>query len=167
MLSRSKGSSGLAEYLREASLFLRSVSFELRVGELSRAPLELLRFQVAGKLVSCDWLMREPDEWDTALPHDVGQRHASTQALHDALRIRALLFQMIRSAEDAELNAYARNSAGTLEPVIIGTTSRRVPGHRNIHSLVMRAKLVGFHFEMDGEVLRPLRIARELSADKF
>jgi hypothetical protein len=44
--------------------FVRSLRIQARFGELSRAPLRLLRVQLSGETVECDWVARSADRWD-------------------------------------------------------------------------------------------------------
>ena len=64
----------LFQQLDEVSRFIHSFRTKLRFGELSRAPLRLLRFQLQGKTVECDWAARLPDEWELDLPHHSRER---------------------------------------------------------------------------------------------
>lgn len=51
----------LAEQLGNVSRFLRGLRVRMRYGELTRAPLRLLRLNLLGEDVKCDWLARAPD----------------------------------------------------------------------------------------------------------
>lgn len=75
--------------------FGRAMQRELRFGELSRAPLRLLRVDWRGEAAECDWLARCGDEWDCDLPQHVSDRNASEQALRDAIAVRELLFEAL------------------------------------------------------------------------
>ena len=156
-----KESSGLTEYLREVSLFLRSFRSRLRAGEHSRSPLRLIRFQLHEGTIWCDWVARDPDPWDSMLPPRIGMRHASTQALKDAIETRSLLFQSVLDVDYAHVRAYRRTRGNLLELVISGDLRRHSGATRSTPSLAMRAKLLGFQFRLDEEVLAPLRLADE------
>jgi hypothetical protein len=50
--------------LWEVADFVRTVRREMRFGELSRAPLRLLRLELREDAMECDWVARPPDVWD-------------------------------------------------------------------------------------------------------
>jgi len=150
-----KDCSGLAECLREVSLFLRKFRARLRAGEHSRSPLELIRLQLHQGTISCDWIARDSDPWDATLPPSVGQRHASLQALKDAIDTRSLLFESVREAECAQVRVYRRRGGSSLEAIISGGLRRDGGAFRHIHSIVMRAKLLGFRFSLEDDILSP------------
>ncbi len=153
-----KDSSGLTEYLREVSLFLAQFRRKLRIGEHSRLPLHLVRLNLSDGAVFCDWVARDPDPWDSVLPPGVGMRHASLQALKDAIEARALLFRSIRAVDYAYVRAYRRGPGNQLEPVLAGSLRRNSGTFRSTHSLIMRAKLLGFRFRLEDDVLLPLSL---------
>ncbi len=151
-----KDSSGLTEYLREVSLFFKNFRSRLKVGELSRSPLRLLSFNLNEGCMCCDWIAREPDAWDSSLPAHIGQRHASLQAIKDAIDTRSLLFESVPQVDYAQIRAYRRGSGKSLELIISGGLRRQTGSFRDVHSLVMRAKLLGFRFALENDVLAPL-----------
>ena len=55
--------------LWEVADFVRSIRRQMRFGELSRAPLQLLRVEFARTCatVECDWIARPADTWDSNL----------------------------------------------------------------------------------------------------
>ena len=152
-----KDRSGLTEYLHEVSLFLKKFRTRLRVGEHSRSPLRMIRLQLNEGTIWCDWVARDPDPWDSWLPQKIGQRHATLQALKDAIKARSLIFANVQDAEHALIRVYRCTADNTLETVIYGSLRRHGGGFRHVHSLVMRAKLLGFRFRLDDDVLTPLR----------
>ena len=152
-----KDCSGLAEYLHEVSLFLRDFRSRMRIGEHSRSPLRLIRLHLDQGTIWCDWVARDPDPWDRVLPERIGRRHASLQALKDAIDARSLIFRSVQGADYAQIRVYRRTGEKSLETIIFGSLRRHGGGFRHIHSLVMRAKLLGFRFRLDDEVLSPLR----------
>ena len=81
----SKGSSGLTQQISGVGRFLRDLRTQLRFGALSRAPLQLIRFEINQTSAECDWIARDPDRWDADLSRDIGRRHASLQALKDTI----------------------------------------------------------------------------------
>src|SRR2546428_5078389 len=142
----------------EVADFVRGLRREMRFGELSRAPLQLLRLELSGHTVACDWMARPADIWDASLRRRQRERNESEQALRDAIRVRDLTFAALPNVESAVLRAF-RPSAAREPPelVIIGTADREVPPIFRISSLVMRAKLCGFQFEMEDGILQVLR----------
>jgi hypothetical protein len=159
--ARSKGSSRLAKRLCGAGHFLRDLRIQMRFGELTRAPLRLLRFQISEDLVECDWVAREPDPWDADLSRRVGQRHASMQAIQDAIDVRNLLFDIVPGADTALLRAY-RSGPGFDELIIAGTSERSDRVARSVRSLAMRAQLLGFRFSLDDGILNELPLDADL-----
>lgn len=153
----SKGSSRLAKQLCDASLFYRQLRVQMRFGELTRAPLQLTRFQMKDNVAECDWLARLPDLWDQDLKPEIGQRHASLQALKDAVDVRSLLFYLLPDIDAAYLRIYRRRSAYANDLVIAGHVQRMAPSFRSVHSIVMRAKLLGFRFSLQSDVLSNLK----------
>lgn len=153
-----KDSSGLAEYLREVSLFLKKFRSRLRSGEHSRSPLRLISLHLNEGAICCEVVARDPDPWDSMLPESIGRRHASLQALKDAIAARSLLFETVREVDCARIHVYRRTREDSLEAVILGSLKRHSGGFRHIHSLAMRAKLLGFRFRLEDEVLAPLCI---------
>ena len=145
----------------ELGEFVRRVFIQSRYGELSRAPLCLLRVQLCGEQAECDWIARPPDPWDATLTPIVGERHASTQALEDAIKIRSLLFRVLPDVHSAVLRVFRKSPEGSLELIVSGTVSRDMRAPRTVRSLAMRAKLFGFSFWLDDvlENLQPEKYA--------
>jgi hypothetical protein len=152
----SEGGDGLMKQLCKVSQFLRGLRVQMRFGELSRAPLRLVRLQILDEIVECDWLVRLPDPWDADLSRNVQQRHASLQALRDAIDVRALLFDLMPQIETVYLRTYRESSDYVRELIIAGCAQRNDQAARNVHSLVMRAKILGFRFDIDGNALRSI-----------
>jgi hypothetical protein len=149
----SKGSSGLAQQISGVSRFLREFRIQLRFGALSRAPLRLLRFQMNEDTAECDLIARDPDSWDADLSRKIGRRHASLQALKDAIDIRSLLFVAMPDLATARLRVYRETSARLRELIIVGNVRRHDSAFRGTHSLAMRAKLVGLRFSLENDLL--------------
>jgi hypothetical protein len=146
------------ESLCAAGEFVRALRVKLRFGELTRAPLRLLRLQITETDVECDLLARDADRWDAGLSGKVRQRNEAQQALHDAIQVRALLFQTLRGLDRGELRIYRETHSGR-ELIAAGRVERRDRVARNVRSLAMRAKLLGFQFAFEDDVL--LRMAPE------
>jgi hypothetical protein len=153
----SKGSSRLAKQLCEVGVFCQRLRAQMRFGELTRAPLQLVRFQMKESIAECDWMARLPDPWDEDLSPEIGQRHASLQALKDAVDVRSLLFYLLPDIDAAYLRIYRRSPAFGHDLVIAGYVQRVAPSFRSVHSTVMRAKLLGFRFSLQNDVLSKLR----------
>lgn len=151
----SKGNSTLASRLLDISRFFRGVRQQMRFGELTRASLRLLRFQISAEVAECEWIAREPDVWDAGLPNSAGDRHASLQALRDAIDVRNLLFSTMPQADLALFRVY-RAGAEREELIITGVSERSDRHAPGIRSLPMRAQLLGFRFFMEDGVLHEL-----------
>lgn len=153
-----RGGARLMESLCAAGEFMRALRVKLRFGELTRSPLRLLRLQITETDVECDLLARDADRWDAGLSGRVRQRNEAQQALHDAIQVRALLFQTLRGLDRGELRIYRETQSGR-ELIAAGRVERRDRVARNVRSLAMRAKLLGFRFAFEGDVL--LRMGAE------
>jgi hypothetical protein len=150
---RREGRPWLAEQFYNVSQFLRGMRIKMRHGELTRAPLKLLRFNILGEIVKCDWLARPPDQWDDDLAPGLRERHASLQALKDAINVRALLFETMPDVETADLRVYRETPNYQREMIITGCVQCNDHSSRNIHSLAMRAKILGFRFHLEDDTL--------------
>ena len=142
----------------EVADFVRRLRREMRFGELSRGPVRLLRFELTAESVSCDWLARPADIWDESLGWHKRERNVSGQALRDAISMRDLIFDALPNVQTAMLRSF--RSLGAREPpelIISGVAIRETPPIFRVSSLVMRAKLCGFKFEMEDGVLQVLR----------
>jgi hypothetical protein len=141
----------------EVADFVRGLRREMRFGELSRAPLRLLRLELSGERVACDWIARPADIWDQSLQAHERRRNESEQALRDAIRVRDLVFDSLPRIERAVLRAF-RSSAAREPPelIISGVAMREAPPIFRVSSLAMRAKLYGFHFEIEDGILQVL-----------
>jgi hypothetical protein len=153
----SKGTSRLAKRPCGVGLFARSLRLKMRYGDLTRAPLRLIRFQLKERVAECDWIARVPDPWDAGLRPEIGQRHASLQALKDAVDVRGLLFEMLPDVDAAYLRIYRETPVRTRELIISGHVHRIAHSFRSVHSIAMRAKLLGFRFSLENDLLRTTR----------
>jgi hypothetical protein len=145
----------------ELGNFVRHMRIHLKYGELSRAPLGLLRIEVRDDRAECDWMARRPDVFDSSLPQNRGSQLESEQALRDAMAIGQLLFEALPDVHEADLRAFRQSAREPPDLIIIGTLRREVPPVLRVPSLAMRAKLYGFHFWLDDGVLLPLEAERE------
>jgi hypothetical protein len=141
----------------EVGEFVRQIRTRLRFGDISRAPLRLLRMQLSERAAECDCIARPPDAWDAGLPGRVGQRNASRQALEDAVALRGLMFRIFPDVYSAVIRVYRRESNDRLELIVTGSVSREQRAPAAVRSLAMRAKLLGFHFWLDEGVLEDLQ----------
>ena len=146
--------------VHEIAEFLWKVRARLRFGELSRMPLQLLRFELAGTTGTCEWVSREPDPWDIGLTREVRDRNAALQALLDAIAFREMLFSAIPQISEAKFRVY-REIECRRELVITGLVSREDNIPPRVTSPAMRAKLYGLHFSMQEGLLEPLHTNRE------
>ncbi len=136
--------------------FVRQLRSRMKHGELSRAPLGLLRIEVRGDQAECDWLARVPHAWDSRLPRNRGAQLASEQALRDAIGVSHLLFDSLPEVHEAQFRAFRQSAREPPDLVITGKLRREAPAVLRVPSLAMRAKLHGFHFWLDDGVLVPL-----------
>lgn len=139
--------------LWEAADFVRNLQRRLRFGELSRAPLKLLRLELRAEEAECEWMARPADPWDADLPPGVGERHASSQALEDCLAVRRLLFSAMPSVSRAVFRVYRGIPTNHVELIITGTVTREDQAAINVCSLAMRAQLCGLRFCLADGVL--------------
>jgi hypothetical protein len=145
--------------LWEVVTFVRLMRARMRFGEFSRAPLRLLRVELRGREAECDWMARPPDVWDAGLRQPVRERNESLQALADAIAVRDLLFDALPHLDMAVLRAF-RPSAAREPPelIIAGSVHRDDPEVYERASLVMRAKLSGFRFCLEGQRLEAMPV---------
>lgn len=147
--------------LWDAADFLRKLRRQMRFGQLSRAPLRLLRFEVRGEIAECEWMARPADPWDADLPPGARGRNASSQALEDSLGLREMLFVAMPNVSSAVFRVYraVEKAEAGAEPelIIVGTVERDEVVAGNIRSLAMRAQLFGFRFWMDNGILGTLQ----------
>jgi hypothetical protein len=133
--------------------YLYRIRVQMRYGSLSRSPLTLLRLQVLSDAVECDWMARSPDPWDSFLQRRVARRHASLQVLRDAIDLRSLLFRSLPDVNSANFRMYRQHPTRQREIILVGLIHRNDHSARDIHSLSMRAKILGFRFRMEEDYL--------------
>ena len=144
--------------LWEVADFVRMMRRQMRFGELSRAPLRLLRLELQGESAQCDWMMRPPDAWDESLRPRERERNVSQQALRDAIALRELFFDALPGVQKAVLRTF-RQSAPREPPelILFGAVTREEPATLRVSSLPMRAKLHGFQFHLEDGILGQLQ----------
>lgn len=150
------GSRGMVARLCEVGSFIRRLRAQLRFSGLSRAPLQLLRFELQADFAACDWIARPPDRWDVELQFSAAERNASTQALKDAIQIRELLFLALPGLSSADLRVYRQRANEKPQLILEGSVSREQRVAASVRSLAMRAKLFGLHFWLNDGVLEDL-----------
>ncbi|HEY4380911.1 MAG TPA: hypothetical protein VGN01_11235 [Acidobacteriaceae bacterium] len=133
--------------------FFQAIRNQMRFGEFSRLPIRLQRFAITADTAECDWYMRPPDPWDSSLPQQQREAHLTQQALLDGLKIRELIFRGFPQVQRAELQVFRECEDGVHELMMTGTVLRETEVLPRVASLVMRAKLYGFRFSLDGGVL--------------
>jgi hypothetical protein len=156
-----KGKGEQMKPLWQIADFVRELRRQMRFGEFSRAPLQLLRLELHGEALACDWMTRPGDVWDRDLRQHIRDRNESQQALADAITIRDLVFSELPEVKNALLRGF-RCSAAREPPelIIAGAIARHDPASGGT-SLIMRAKLNGFRFSLEGERLEAI------SAEQF
>ncbi len=132
----------------ETSEFMRKVRVRMRFGELSRAPIKVLRLELRQDSAECDWLVRPADEWDVDLPPRVRETNHSLQALRDAVQMREMLFATFRDLPSATFRVFRLCPQREPELIMTGTAQREDEIPPRIPSVVMRAKLSGFRFSL-------------------
>ncbi len=145
------------QQLYEVADFVRATRRRLRFGELSRAPLRILRLALRGDSAECDWMTRPPDVWDSNLSLPARDESVSRQAVADAMALRAILLDELSSVRSAVLRSFRASERETPEMVVFGTITREDPYLLRVASLVMRARLCGFQFELENGFLKPLK----------
>jgi hypothetical protein len=143
--------------LWKISDFVRATRRQMRFGELSRAPLQLLRLEWRGDFVECDWLMRPADEWDRDVPLHVSDRNVSEQALRDAIAVREMLFDALPGVNSAASRVFRPSADGARDLIITGAVTREEEVPRSVSSTAMRAKLLGFQFGIEDGTLEALQ----------
>ena len=148
---------GIVGTLCNVAEFVRRMRVQARFGNLSRARLHLVRLELRGATADCEWVARTSDEWDEHLPALVRERNFSLQALEDAIAIRGLLLQTLPSLDRASLLVYRRLVNKSVELIVKGHISRKDEPPASVRSLLMRAKLYGFHFWLEDGTLKPFQ----------
>ena len=144
------------KHLIQVADFVRGLRARIRFGELSRAPLRMLRLQLCGDTAEISWVARPPDVWDATLPRRERDRLASSQALQDAIALRGMLFAVLTDVQAGEFRAFRQSAREPPHLIITGRVTREPPAVLRVTSPVMRPKLYGLYFHLDDGVLRPL-----------
>lgn len=142
--------------LWEFGYAIRRFRSRMKFGEMSRAPLRFSKLEWRFEEASCHWIARSHDPWDADLPPDIRAKHASLQALKDAIVIREMLFDSLPEIERATLRSYRLSEEEGSELIISGTVTRNHDYGPKVASVAMRAKLLGLQFSMDDGVLEAL-----------
>jgi hypothetical protein len=147
--------------LLEISDFLRKAHRGLRFGTFSRLPVKVLRLEWRERAIECDWLIRPADPWDRDIPARIAEEQLTFQALRDAITLRDILFYCFAGVTNAELRMFRPDADNNLELVMTGTVNRSNEALSRVASLVMRARLCGFRFTLEGgafERMRPVSL---------
>lgn len=142
--------------LIDLARFLRRAKRQLRSGDLSREPLQLLRVEWKGDVVECDWLMRPVDPWDKFLPPRLAIENQTLQSLRDALKLRAIILHSFPAVSHAHLRMFRSDENHQLELVVSGSVNRWDEEFYRVPSVMMRAKMCGFRFTVAEGTLRGL-----------
>jgi hypothetical protein len=136
--------------LFEVADFVRAARRELRFGEVSRAPLRLLRFTIEGGRAECDWLTRAADPWTAGIPDSAWRDCACREVLVDAMALRDLVLRELDAVQTASLRGFRARDDGGAELIVAGTIRRDDdPYLLRVPSPAMRAKLCGFEFHIE------------------
>ena len=111
-----RGLRAQVKILWDITEFLRKLRKQMHFGDLSRAPLQLLRFEVCGSEAACEWTARPPDPWDADLPSGVRNHNEAFQALRDAIQVRELLLRTLPEVNSVLFRVYrhaSRRAGGT------------------------------------------------------
>src|SRR5947209_20415169 len=88
------------------SELIRTMRRRLRFGSLSRLPLDVLRLELRGSAVECDWTIRGTDPWDGDLGAIQREQRLSEQAIRDAMVMREVIFASMREIDTAFLKGF-------------------------------------------------------------
>jgi hypothetical protein len=147
----------LVKQISQIGNFIRALRIQLRFGDFSRAPLELVRIEVRGEVAECEWISRPADEWDVEIPRNISEANSSAQALQDAMTVRELLFSVVPGIKSALVKVFRKSVSGELELIIKGTLTGEPEATPDVASVAMRAKLLGFQFWQQDGILEALR----------
>ena len=155
--SNSRQGFRLTERFCDVSQFLFRMRVQLRFGRLSRAPLKMLRLEIKPEIVECDFLSRAGDPWDVDLPKRLAEKHLTLQVFRDAIDLRSVLFFSLPNVETARLRIYREAEPGVRELIMVGDVHRNDHSARWVHSLAMRARVLGFRFQLVEDTLKSMK----------
>jgi hypothetical protein len=148
---------GLTERFCDLSRYLLRLRIHMRSGRLSRMPMQLMRVEILPERAEFDCLARAGDPWDADIAAQLARRHVTLQVLHDAIDLRAILFRSMPGINSARIRIYRESEQGGRELIMFGDTHRNDHTARGVHSLTMRAKILGFRFGLDNEHLKAMK----------
>jgi hypothetical protein len=140
--------------LADIADLLQRARKRVRDGGLSREPFLLLRVGGRGDSVECDWMMRSVDPWDKYLPEHLATENQTLQSLRDALKLREIVFRSFPAVGMAHLRMFRADAEHQLELVMTGSVNRTDEVLHRVPSVMMRARLCGFHFNVREGSLR-------------
>src|SRR5260221_13849039 len=140
---------GMVGQLSQIGYFIRAQRTQMRFGELSRAPLRLLRLELRGNSAECDLMCRPADEWDRDIPQRASDLNVSTQALHDAIAVRDLLFFALPGVDTASLRVFRESPSEEHQLIITASVAREQQAPRCVASAALRANLLGLQFRFE------------------
>ncbi len=76
----------------------------------------------------------------------------------DAIAVRNVIFDTFSKIDSAVLRAFRQPAREPPEMIILGKVSREMPEVHRVSSLVMRAKLYGFCFDLEDGFLRTMQV---------
>jgi hypothetical protein len=106
--------------------------------------------------VEFDCLARAGDPWDRDIAERLARRHLTLQVMHDAIDLRTILFQTMPSVDAARIRIFRDSEDNERELILFGHTHRNDHSARGVHSLAMRARILGFHFRVENEFLKAI-----------
>ena len=147
----------LTEQICNVSQFLCRFRVQLRHGELTRAPLKLLRLEVLEESMECDWLARPQDLWDADLPGkewDCVMHRCKLFAMQ--LTCALSFLEAFPALDSAHFRIYRDSPDEKREMIVTGHVQRNDNSSRRLHSLSMRARVLGFRFHLEDDILSEL-----------
>ncbi len=147
----------LAKQIFDIGYFFRAVQVQMRFGDLSRAPLRLLRLELKGRSVECEWIARAADDWDEVIPAHVSEGNVSAQALKDAIDVRDMLFGSLPGVDTALFRVFRERVAGSRELNKTGMFARDQRPAGCVATLAMRSKLLGLQFTLEDGILEAMQ----------
>jgi hypothetical protein len=100
--------------------------------------------------------MRPIDPWDKYLPPRLATENQTLQAVRDALKLREVILRSFPAVGLAHLRMFRADENHRLELVMTGSVNRWDEEFHRVPSVMMRAKLCGFRFNVAEGTLRGL-----------